>query len=179
MMYRALNVGVKMSDLSEINPPIWQYAIDLYSQEGVDSDFLIAQNQYGLDVPVLIFALYCSTYERGFHARQCMELARKWAQEVVNPLREARIALKAPPQDVNFADAQTLRSNVKAAELESERLVLIALLGLPCEPSVQSASLALYAIVNASCVIVDDDLASLLNRLATAAENMTRIDTGV
>jgi uncharacterized protein (TIGR02444 family) len=179
MMYRALNVGVKMSDLSEINQPIWQYAIDLYRQEGVESDFLIAQNQYGLDVPVLIFALYCSNIGRGFHAPQCVELARKWAQDVVNPLRAARIALKTPPQDVNFAEAQTLRAKVKAAELESERLVLIALDGLPCEPSILSASLALCAIVNASCVIVDDDLASLLNRLATAAENMTRIDTGI
>ncbi len=161
-----------MSDPSEPATSIWEFAIGLYGHDGVEADLLRAQDVHRLDVTALIFGLYRARQDKGFDAAVCVRLARDWACQVVDHLRAARIALKSAPPQLDTVATHTLRLTVKSAELEAERLILVALASQECVDPSQSASDALASIAQASLVVVDLDLAALLKRLAIAAENM-------
>lgn len=151
---------------------IWDFALALYAQGGVDADCLAAQDRHGLDVTALIFALYCAREGKAFDAGQSAAFAASLGVSIVEPLRRARVALKVSNQFSDAASSEALRQKIKHCELEAERLVLETLVSLPHEGKVLRSDAALLAIVAASQVIVNDDLAVLLKRLALASETM-------
>jgi uncharacterized protein (TIGR02444 family) len=151
---------------------IWEFALTFYAQDGVEADCLAAQDQHGLDVTALIFALNCARERQAFDAGQSAALAASFSARVVEPLRRVRVALKASNQFSDAASSEALREKIKLCELEAEKLVLETLVALPHEGKVLRAHAALLAIVAASQVIVNEDLAALLKRLALASETM-------
>lgn len=167
------SAGVRMLVLSNLPTlSIWDFAVTFYQMPGVEADCLAAQDHYGLDVTALIFALYCTHKDVGFDAAQAVELARSLSEQVVEPLRKARIALKSVPSLVDLAAADALRQTVKSAELEAERLTLEALSRQPTSDFPFPYEAALSAIVNARQVPADNDLSALLKRLALCAQNV-------
>jgi uncharacterized protein (TIGR02444 family) len=175
MKLMASKDGVRMSDPSESSMaelPIWDFALAWYKLPGVEADCLIAQDTFGLDVTALIFALYRSRLDQGFDAGVAAELARTLSARVVEPLRAARIALKSLPRHVDVVASEALRQNIKAAELDAEKLTLTALLALPVLSDAPSYEAALMAIADASQIPPSLELAALLKRLAIAAQNM-------
>jgi uncharacterized protein (TIGR02444 family) len=170
MKPQASNDGARMSDLSELS--IWDFALAWYQKPGVEGDCLAAQDIYGLDVTALIFALYRSRRQQGFDAAVATELSRALASGVVEPLRAARMSLKAVQCGVDSAASETLRHKVKEAELDAERLTLMALDSMPVYGLALPGEAALEAIADVRQIVIVPDLAALLKRLAMAAQNM-------
>jgi uncharacterized protein (TIGR02444 family) len=114
---------------------------------------LVLQDQNGVDVNVLLYLLWAGHNGRQLSPSEVQtidRLSKEWRGHVVAPLRGIRRWLKDPSPA--FASLSTslstslvdgLRQNIKAAELEAERLQQEALyshaqltdLGAPCPPA--------------------------------------------
>jgi uncharacterized protein (TIGR02444 family) len=100
---------------------LWQFALRFYAAPAVQAACLDAQDEVSADVPLMIFLIFAATHgqtlgEEGI--RTIDEAISPWREDIVQPLRRARRALRGSDQP----GAQRLREAVKAAELESERL---------------------------------------------------------
>lgn len=107
--------------------PLWPFALEIYARPGVAALCLEAQDTVGADVPLLLWGVWAAARghiltEADMNAAQA--LADRWRGPVIAPLRHARRALKDLP------GGEALRQDVKAAELEAERLYMTALEGL-------------------------------------------------
>ncbi len=158
--------------LGQSETTIWDFALAWYKVPGVQADCLTAQNDFGLDVTALIFALYRARHGLGFDAVASAQLARTMSAQFVEPLRNVRVALKTGPQEASPGDRQALREEVKIAELHSEKLILKALVSLPVQAYAINYEGAVCAIADAYKVGNDYRLHALLKRLANAAQNM-------
>jgi uncharacterized protein (TIGR02444 family) len=86
------------------------------------------QDRCGADVNVLLYLLFRAAGGAALGADEIGDLDRKvrvWRTEVVQPLRQARRALKA--METQSSAHAELRGAVKRVELESERLEQLAL----------------------------------------------------
>lgn len=109
---------------------LWDWAVATYGRPGVKDALLTLQNERGVDVSLLLWRLWLA-------ARDCavapdvearaVALSEAWRNGVVAPLRAARTAAKAPPEDVDRDAATALRERILALELDAERLQLAAL----------------------------------------------------
>jgi uncharacterized protein (TIGR02444 family) len=151
---------------------IWDFALRWYAVDGVQTDCLVAQDTYGLDVTALIFALYRARLGEGFDAGLAVELARTVSARVIEPLRSARTALKSLPRLIDDTTATHLREQVKASELAAERLLLEALAQLPIHDDLLNCEQAIVAVARASQAGEEPGLLALLKRLAMCAQNM-------
>lgn len=109
---------------------IWNFARTVYARDGVEAACLRLQDRDGLDVPILLFCLWCGLAGPGPLSEAAMaaalRTARLWGGGVTAPLRAARRALK---DEALGADAVrlALRAAVIEAERRSERIMLDAL----------------------------------------------------
>jgi uncharacterized protein (TIGR02444 family) len=147
---------------------IWDFALAFYRQNGVEADCLMAQDDYGLDVTLLIFALYRSRQGHGFDAQASYELARNLTRMLVDPLRARRRALKSPPAGYDPRTIEQLRNQFKAAELAGEQTILQTLHSSEIKDPGLSGYESLSACVAAAKIAKDDGLDALLKRLALA-----------
>jgi len=105
----------------------WNFSIDVYRAPAVQEECLAVQEQFGLDVNLVLLCAYLGA-ERSIDltaddVAAAQRLVGQWHEDVVRTLRAARRNLKTidPGQDVADA-ASELRTKVKAAELEAERI---------------------------------------------------------
>jgi uncharacterized protein (TIGR02444 family) len=139
------------------NSPFWTFSLRLYGEAGVADACLALQDKQGIDVNLLLFALWAARSGRRLslvEMRALIELTESWRRDIVVPLRLVRRALSTPPAAIEATAAARLRREIKKAELESERLQQAALfafrpieiIGTPGAPA-QAASdnVALYA----------------------------------
>lgn len=115
-----------MSDAS-----FWPFSLALYSKTDIAEQCLRLQNQYHLDINLLLYCCWRAQLGQELSVKE-IELAVKfstlWRQQTVQPLRTIRKALKGlqmppiPPQQI-----EALRHSVKEIELESEKLQQLAL----------------------------------------------------
>jgi uncharacterized protein (TIGR02444 family) len=106
---------------------LWSFAVAFYQRPGLEPLLLAMQDEDGLDVPLLLALLYAGT--QGIElAREQLgalhQLAAAWQTKAITPLRSARRALKAPLGGPVDAAQESLRAQIKAAELDAERLLL-------------------------------------------------------
>jgi uncharacterized protein (TIGR02444 family) len=101
----------------------WQFSIAFYALPGVAPALIALQDRDGLDINLILFALWL-----GISGRQRLDSDALAAAEraigplrtgIVEPLRALRRNLKLYPD----LDVQCLRKRVKALELEGEKLV--------------------------------------------------------
>jgi len=115
---------IDLDRLKENGSPFWRFSLSLYARPHVPSACLVLQDNHGLDVNVLLYLLWAASEGRALSASDIKALnglIEPWRQQVVVPLRQVRRWLKMP--DMAFADlSQDLRTHIKAAELESERI---------------------------------------------------------
>lgn len=122
-------------DARDAADSLWRYALAAYGAEGVSGLCLDLQDSHGLDVPMLLFALWAGT--RGGLSAPSLERAERvaedWSRETVQPLRAVRRALKAgppaswPPTGPDASAVEAYRERVKGVEVAAERLLLDAL----------------------------------------------------
>jgi uncharacterized protein (TIGR02444 family) len=109
--------------------PLWTFSLVVYGSDGVADECLGLQEKLKLDVNLLLFAGFVGAVEsirldaKDIAAASAAIAA--WHDDIVRPLRRARRALKPasadsknPLHDTNA----TLRAQVKAAELEAEKI---------------------------------------------------------
>lgn len=112
-----------------VNDDAWEWMVRVYASR---SDSLLhAQDTQGLDVVLHLFSLYAAevlgiVLDTGALA-EADALVRPWREEVVQPLRSLRRALKHKHGDAGVEAVEAVRTHVKRAELEAERQQLDAL----------------------------------------------------
>jgi uncharacterized protein (TIGR02444 family) len=130
----------------------WRFALQLYAKPGVAPACLELQDRHGKDVLIALYGGWLGASGRGRMDAAALaraeDAARPWRQQVVEPLRRTRHALKG------IAGADELYSRMKKIELDAERVAMQRLAPLapaPCAvPAAERvadarANLTLYA----------------------------------
>ncbi|MEZ5490595.1 MAG: TIGR02444 family protein [Gammaproteobacteria bacterium] len=127
----------------------WDYSLTHYALPGVAESCLRLQDEYGLDVNLVLCCLWYG-YAYGELSRPQLECltaySDKWSGQVVRPLRQIRRWLKAELSNSEQSGTElvNLRTQVKKLELQAEHLQqnnLEALLA-PLAPDTASAGRA-------------------------------------
>ena len=111
-----------------MDSPFWNFSLAVYRASAVQDECLDLQDQFGLDVNLVLLCAFLGAghgvaLTSGDIASAHQEVGQ-WNEDIVKPLRAARRHLKTielRDADAVKAAAQ-LRAQVKAAELESERI---------------------------------------------------------
>jgi len=102
----------------------WQFSLTVYVRPGVAEACIGLQDRKGLDVNLLLFCCWAGSRGRSLSAAEIEMLCSAvgaWHREVVRPLRSVRRWLKGR-EDLAAAEAGALRADIKAKELEAERI---------------------------------------------------------
>lgn len=106
---------------------LWRFSHAFYAVPGVATALIALQDREGLDVNLILFALWVGVSGRGRLDRDALAAADRAAREIrteiVRPLRTLRRRLDHNPD----ADVQRLRQGVKALELDAEKVTQIRL----------------------------------------------------
>jgi uncharacterized protein (TIGR02444 family) len=103
--------------------PFWRFSLGLYRRSGVEQACLGLQNACGADVNLLLFCCWLGSQGRALDRRslrRAIAAAKPWQEQVVEPLRRARRALKRPGAAVPEAWRAHLRQSVFRLELDAE-----------------------------------------------------------
>ena len=102
---------------------LWAFSLAFYACPGVAEALLALQDRGGLDVNLMLFALWLGWSGRGRLDRDALAAAERaigtLRDEIVEPVRTLRRRLK----DNSEEDVQGFRERVKALELAAEELV--------------------------------------------------------
>ena len=103
---------------------LWDYSLAVYARSGVPAACLALQARHGLDVNVLLFCCWAGQCGRALTPEEIdglMAAVGPWHERAVKPLRAVRRWLKTR-ETAPGAAAEALRQEVKALELEAERI---------------------------------------------------------
>jgi uncharacterized protein (TIGR02444 family) len=115
---------------------LWSFSLRLYAAPGVADACLEAQDIHGADVNLLLWAAWLAVQGHDLTPAEVTEAeaaTRPWRDEVVRTLRSVRRRLKSGPLPAPTMATESLRAQVKAAELEAERMQQSLLQHLPAE----------------------------------------------
>ena len=121
---------------------LWDWAVQAYAAEGVSEACLHLQDAAGQNAPLLLWAAWTARTGRAPEAdtlEAACDIARAWQDAAIAPLRAVRRTLKGPNPDLENADREAVRAQVKAVELEAERRLLAALEALSPPPGAAPA----------------------------------------
>lgn len=119
--------------------PFWRFSLQFYRLPGVSDACVALQDEYGVDVNLLLFLLWRASEARLLSADEVKTLddkVRDWRNLSVIPIRDARRRLKHARTLIDSGQQEVFRTKIKTIELEAERLQQQALYALS-----QSASL--------------------------------------
>ena len=124
--------------MSETSADLWPWVLTAYAAPGVATGCLELQDTASQNVPLLLWSAWVASTGRALDedTRQAAcDTVRIWEETAVAPLRAVRRALKIKAVDMDDDDREAIRSQVKAAELDAERRLLLALEALSPAPS--------------------------------------------
>lgn len=110
--------------------PLWRYALTLYGRPDVATSCLLLQKSLGVDVCLLIYALYANHQDRRLSASALAKAdhqLKAWRDQVVLPLRRVRETMKAGVSEIPLEHSDWVREQIKATELNAEQVVLACL----------------------------------------------------
>jgi uncharacterized protein (TIGR02444 family) len=111
-----------------MSSPFWNFSLAVYGASAVQDECLNLQDQFGLDVNLVLLCAFLGAVHGVALTSADLASARQeagpWHEDIVKTLRVARRRLKTIElKDADAAKAaMDLRMQVKAAELESERI---------------------------------------------------------
>ena len=103
-------------------PAFWAFSLEIYGDGAVADACIALQDRHGLDVNMLLFALFAASRGTSLSSADLEHLDRAagpWRRNVVRPLRRVRRWLKDEPHAADDAVTR-LRGSVLDRELESE-----------------------------------------------------------
>ncbi|HVL42153.1 MAG TPA: TIGR02444 family protein, partial [Brevundimonas sp.] len=106
------------------------WSLTVWAAEGVAEACLELQDSAGQNIPLLLWAAWCAAEGRtpdDDALEAAGDTARAWQETAIAPLRAVRRALKPRAPDLDDADREAVRDQVKAVELEAELRLLAAL----------------------------------------------------
>jgi uncharacterized protein (TIGR02444 family) len=106
----------------------WAFATTAWDRPGVAEACLELQDVHRQCVSLLLWRAWAAGEGRAVDEaalERAIDLARRWEQEVVGPMRAARRALASPP--LGLAVSADLRARLATIELDAERALLDAL----------------------------------------------------
>ncbi len=114
------------SDSLDLDNAFWRFSLSFYSRPGVAPACLALQNRRGVDVNVLLLAIYAAVQRNRMLTASELQAADDrvgvWRGEIVKSLRQIRTRLKSGPEPAPSASTENLRTLVKAAELKAEQI---------------------------------------------------------
>jgi uncharacterized protein (TIGR02444 family) len=111
-------------------PPIWDFVLGYYRQQGVSESAIALQDSAGVDVNMILFLMWLASQKRTLAAGEARTVSEKsigWQHNVVVPVRNVRRLLKESAPLVEQELALAFRKKVQALELEGEQLQLNAM----------------------------------------------------
>ena len=97
--------------------PLWKFAVEIYSREDVSEILLYAQDQFSIDVNMILYSAWLACENRSLSTRNVSEvenLVAAWRREVVLPIRCLRKSFRS------IVGADLIREEVKKAEILAE-----------------------------------------------------------
>ena len=98
--------------------PLWEFSLHAYAREGVAESCLALQDEFGMDVNLLLYAAWLATAGRSLsmaHLLALQALVAPWRGRVVSPLRSLR------QQWRDYPAVSAIRDEIKRLELLAER----------------------------------------------------------
>lgn len=116
-----------MSDLEDWQEEAyWRFSLGLYSRPGVAPACLTLQDDWGVDVNVLLIALWAvSLHGRAIEPDELARAdarVRAWRTEIIQPLRTVRRRMKTGPAPAPGGGTEPLREQLKGIELRAEHV---------------------------------------------------------
>lgn len=107
--------------------PFWDFSVAVYGASAVEGECLTLQDQFGVDVNLILLCAFAGAAHgvalTPDDIASVRALVTPWHKDIVSSLRAVRRRLKAiDTPGVDATKAADLRTQVKAAELESERI---------------------------------------------------------
>ena len=107
---------------------LWEFSNTVYAREEVANACLDLQDAYDIDINLLLFACWYGYFFGEFDESsvdQALDFSRIWKMEVVQPLRNVRVWMKA--NSAKFTNLDTsqysiLRERIKFDELAAEKI---------------------------------------------------------
>jgi uncharacterized protein (TIGR02444 family) len=100
---------------------LWSFSLDFYNRPGVAAALLALQDEAGVNINLVLFAIWLGLSGRGRLDKEAIAEAERAIgsiqREVIEPLRELRRQLRMAPD----TDIQSLRESIKAIEIDAER----------------------------------------------------------
>ena len=103
----------------------WNFSLAVYSKPGVADACITLQDEFGVDVNILLYLFFRAANGVRLSAADVAQLDQRvgdWRNQVVKPLRHVRRELKQIVASDDFDGAANLRAQIKKVELQSERL---------------------------------------------------------
>ena len=143
--------------------PLWDFSLKVYAQKGVSQACLVLQEEFGVDVNLLLF--FCWTAAGGAvrlgeeRIVKAVAIVESWHREIVRPLRDLRRRLKQGFDGISADYSQILRRMIQKIELDAEHIEQLSLAA--------SLSVSLDAVPNVSDQVVEaaDNLVKYLTAL--------------
>jgi len=114
--------------------PFWDFSVAHYAQPGVAEACIHLQDEYGLDVNLLLFCIWCASDGPGELGHEDIRLFLRrtgiWQAKVVQPLREVRRYCRVPGESPEAGLRQRVGESVLKVEIEAERAEQLMLAGL-------------------------------------------------
>ena len=157
--------------------PLWDFSLRIYAQPGVSAAAIALQDQYGLDVNLLLLCLWCGVEGPGALDAatfgRCRDAVDEWQRTVVAPLRELRRRLKTG-SDVHEEQRDRVAAEELAAEHAEQRLLAELLSDSGTKRSLAASSQIAAANLRAYCncagvsvsAAIDEQLGVLVDALA-------------
>jgi uncharacterized protein (TIGR02444 family) len=127
--------GVADIRLANAAAALWEFSLGFYARPGVSAALIELQDRAGLDVNLILFALWHGMSGRGRLDDEGLAIAGQAAREIqtelVMPLRALRRRFRAAAN----ADIQRLREAIKGLEFDAEKVVQARLAGCAGPPT--------------------------------------------
>lgn len=114
--------------------PFWDYSLQLYSQTGVADACLLLQDEFALDVNIVLFCVWSGAAGPGpldeAAIRNAIARTASWQAEVVSRLRTIRRKLKTDDLGAGAGSTALFRPRVQALEIDAEHVEQLMLADL-------------------------------------------------
>ena len=102
--------------------PLWHYILDLYGRPGVKELMLTLQNDYGVDVLLVLSDHWLRSQSKGWPDDNTLAAYIAWRDSMVLPLRTLRMSLEKPSEPLR---SQLLKSELLAEQEGIRRLFAV------------------------------------------------------
>lgn len=102
---------------------LWDWTLEAYARPGVSEACLSLQDDHGLNTSFLLWAVWAEGADAAVLA-EAANAGKVWDERVLKPVREVRRTLKASFPAVDDGARESLRDEIKSAELRAERVLM-------------------------------------------------------